>query len=1278
MDMTLQVRMRWTLCIVAAWWAWGLCGAASAQEETSLGSLSPEPPRAKSITYVGKEQTTDFSSPGLGAHLKYFPAFGDAFVEHEDAFQNRTDCTACLEETPDFENFKHHVPLDTAGRTFSPDAAGVGLEGTPGYVPEGVKTDGGNASWDTFTIRYPGDTLQTGLSGTTYDTHACGNLNNFINQMRINTDTLNDFCLNVITDNTNQTHDPDVRIEARADSNDLNNSLEGHPDLVFDGQTDMYTFRYMGMEEGDRVKVRIASSDSGPSCGGPGVGGIMISEINTCTPAAGMCTPSCDGKICGDDGCGGSCGICPRADRLAERTGHIELTLAQGGGADPVVDANVETVVDASDRLSGFLDDTQSQFHRKLEEAVYSAFQNKDGRLRNFAFALTPKLSISAEAKAGVSEGDGQGGPGTPYTYLDFSVELDSFWMRADFKPENTSNARFQSNTYASGIRIRGHYGPIDVPGTAPTFTNPSSEIDAAWTDTDSNDALDALTGILDFVFLSVLTPEGSLLIDLFDVEFEEYVELPDGAPEDTTIIPTVREFSEEIGEKLREKLEEELGSQATELFALLLPGLAVIPDQVEVAGVDFAPELREILVSPEVGQRIDIVYDRTSPQLISGSDPTRIWRESTLTLDVDGAVFVEASVRETTSPPIVGAIDSAHVDANGDYRVEGWACAQGIEESIEVGIFSDGYAADIDLADVPAEPAVAQACGTDGGYSAYRYALAATPAQIATTNVWDNEIHLLAGYNSEDDTISFEKNLGSISRTTVAPWLPNHVAGSPTFNGVDSNFQYTGDFNGDGLEDLMWNWNGWQIALASANGDGFEDPSNWLPTHAGPGGTATHNQLDSSVQFIGDFNGDGLDDYMWEWGGWHVALSTGNGFAAPTTWLVDADVPAGYSHNPHGQFEYVGDFNGDGLDDYMWNYNGWHVALSNGNGFEAPQIWLANQSATGQTYNSVNSSYQYIGDFNGDGRDDYLWEWHGWHVALASPSGFGFEVPTTWLGTNEGPGGKPTHNPVDSSMQFVGDFNGDGNDDFMWEYDGWHVALSSGSAGGGFLPPTTWLANTDAPNGLAYNPNGPYELVADMNGDGSEDYVWNNNGWQVALSNGSGFGEPKLWRANLALGGTVTTYSAGNQYLGDFTGNGFPDLLFRDGYHGWHVASTTLPDSVGGIGPDSDQDGIADAVDNCRDTPNGPNDASNQLDADQDGYGNICDADFDQSGVVAGSDYSILLGAFGTADPVVDLNGDGVVGGSDFSALLGMFGTAPGPSEKYCAESPPVAGSCP
>jgi uncharacterized protein (TIGR03790 family) len=91
----------------------------------------------------------------------------------------------------------------------------------------------------------------------------------------------------------------------------------------------------------------------------------------------------------------------------------------------------------------------------------------------------------------------------------------------------------------------------------------------------------------------------------------------------------------------------------------------------------------------------------------------------------------------------------------------------------------------------------------------------------------------------------------------------------------------------------------------------------------------------------------------------------------------------------------------------------------------------------------------------------------------------------------------------------------------------------------------------------------------------------------------------------------------------------------------------------------DTDGDGTPDRRDDCREQPN-----ADQRDSDHDGFGDFCDGDFDQDGVVTVSDVIRFERAVRTGAhfPGADLDGDGAVDDRDRSLLHVWLGHPPGP----------------
>jgi hypothetical protein len=116
----------------------------------------------------------------------------------------------------------------------------------------------------------------------------------------------------------------------------------------------------------------------------------------------------------------------------------------------------------------------------------------------------------------------------------------------------------------------------------------------------------------------------------------------------------------------------------------------------------------------------------------------------------------------------------------------------------------------------------------------------------------------------------------------------------------------------------------------------------------------------------------------------------------------------------------------------------------------------------------------------------------------------------------------------------------------------------------------------------------------------------------------------------------------------------------------GYGLIQTDL--AIAALIVDTDGDGVSDVADNCMLIPNGPNDTAtagpSQNDTDMDNYGNRCDADFNNNGLVDAQDFLIMRLNIGSSTaPDQDLNGNGTVDAQDFLLIRLGIGQPPGPS---------------
>ncbi|WKD48752.1 FG-GAP-like repeat-containing protein [Microbulbifer spongiae] len=194
-----------------------------------------------------------------------------------------------------------------------------------------------------------------------------------------------------------------------------------------------------------------------------------------------------------------------------------------------------------------------------------------------------------------------------------------------------------------------------------------------------------------------------------------------------------------------------------------------------------------------------------------------------------------------------------------------------------------------------------------------------------------------------------------------------SRVTGSSPSNGnfISYSPAITADYNGDGLTDLVWTYKyngGLRAYTALSKGDGTFSTA----IYNAPRSNGNFENYDPAI--IGDFNGDGLTDLVWTYkfnGGIraYTALGIGNGkFAAAR---YNAPHTSG-NFTPYKTIR-AGDFNGDGLTDLAWiakNNVGmhFHTALAVGEGSNSLMVKVTNgfDHLTAFTYKPMTDSNVY------------------------------------------------------------------------------------------------------------------------------------------------------------------------------------------------------------------------------------------------------------------------------------------------------------------------------
>lgn len=288
-----------------------------------------------------------------------------------------------------------------------------------------------------------------------------------------------------------------------------------------------------------------------------------------------------------------------------------------------------------------------------------------------------------------------------------------------------------------------------------------------------------------------------------------------------------------------------------------------------------------------------------------------------------------------------------------------------------------------------------------------------------------------------------------------------------------------------------------------------------------------------STAAAAGDFNGDGLTDYVAaQLGARAGAIATARGDGRFSTTLLSNVVPG-----QQDQAAVVADFNRDGFADA--------VATSAGTPAQATQLVFAAGSAAGLSSTTSSSAAREgitamaAAEFTGDGSPDIA---AAYFDSAASTRGLVL-FPGKGNGSFGGPSTIATGAGASASAPpLSADLNKDGKPDLVWNGS---VYLNQG---GTFAASSLLLAGTP-------------RLLADLDGDGTADLVLDN---RVYHGHGDGtFAATPFFTATLPPSATVTSVSSG-----DLNGDGAADLIVQSSSD-MTTVSVSYGDGHGGFTPD-------------------------------------------------------------------------------------------------------------
>lgn len=447
--------------------------------------------------------------------------------------------------------------------------------------------------------------------------------------------------------------------------------------------------------------------------------------------------------------------------------------------------------------------------------------------------------------------------------------------------------------------------------------------------------------------------------------------------------------------------------------------------------------------------------------------------------------------------------------------------------------------------------------CKYDSNYHLVRkYELGYTKNNISSTS-------LLSCITQKGNDVAFTLYSTSFTYQHTTGGMVNHVGTYSKGEAPSNGTLREGDFNGDGIADACYFWegDGGKICTFMSKGDGTFDY--YAPTITGGLPWEWDKSKDTFV--TGDFNGDGKTDlaYYSYTSNPELVYLLSNGDGTFTKYIQNITTHVGPDYNGQHPYTYtwqVGDFNGDGKSDicYYW-YGGVYSKV----GCFISNLYIDGYGSFTDTWNTIykldyipdNGTWR-VGDFNGDGKTDislYWWDSGNNQARLSMGISGGdgnFDFVHAYL---DNVGQLPTWGGGDYFTWQIADFNGDGLADIYFyrkvgNIDLHLVAINNGDYSFKLKNGDNYIWSTE-------RIDKDYLRLCDLNGDGLLDICGygdydNYTRIKALINTGNKFNTISTWGEQPRNSATFRT--------GDFNGDGKTDIfqyIATNSYDGYTYA---------------------------------------------------------------------------------------------------------------------------